>query len=311
MPDQNEQEWALQRRLDDVFAKVGEKYGDLTGRVEVKLRPGVSFDEVGGLAAAKGTLQGYAHALTNPELYHRWGISPPRGVLLYGPPGTGKTMLARALATTSGAIFYHMKLMNLTSKFGSNTGELLQEILNIAVTEGKAVLFMDQVDGLSLEHLLPPPQAREASARLVAALCEKFDALDESARALVIASTSRTDAIDPSLVAAGRLDHLIEITLPDTAAQQQILAVLQRRAEREAGRTLFEPLDEQKILPLIGGMSGADIAEIVRRALESKVHRAAAGKEATAVTTADMLLAIDSHKGVRGVVEKIRYGQYL
>ena len=311
MPDPNEHEWALQRRLDDVFAKVGEKYGDLTGRVEVKLRPGVSFDEVGGLAAAKGTLQGYAHALTNPELYHRWGITPPRGVLLYGPPGTGKTMLARALATTSGAIFYHMKLMNLTSKFGSNTGELLQEILNIAVTEGKAVLFMDQVDGLSLEHLLPPPQAREASARLVAALCEKFDALDESARVLVIASTSRTDAIDPSLVAAGRLDHLIEITLPDTPAQQQILAILQRRAEREAGRTLFEPLDEQKILPLIGGMSGADIAEIVRRALESKVHRAAAGREATAVTTADMLLAIDSHKGVRGVVEKIRYGQYL
>ena len=311
MPDPNEQEWALQRRLDDVFAKVGEKYGDLTGRVEVKLRPGVSFDEVGGLAAAKGTLQGYAHALTNPELYHRWGISPPRGVLLYGPPGTGKTMLARALATTSGAIFYHMKLMNLTSKFGSNTGELLQEILNIAVTEGKAVLCMDQVDGLSLEHLLPPPQAREASARLVAALCEKFDALDESARVMVIASTSRTDAIDPSLVAAGRLDHLIEISLPDTPAQQQILAILQRRAEREAGRTLFEPLDEQKILPLIGGMSGADIAEIVRRALESKVHRAAAGKEATAVTTADMLLAIDSHKGVRGVVEKIRYGQYL
>lgn len=311
MPDPNEQEWALQRRLDDVFAKVGEKYGDLTGRVEVKLRPGVSFDEVGGLAAAKGTLQGYAHALTNPELYHRWGISPPRGVLLYGPPGTGKTMLARALATTSGAIFYHMKLMNLTSKFGSNTGELLQEILNIAVTEGKAVLCMDQVDGLSLEHLLPPPQAREASARLVAALCEKFDALDESARVMVIASTSRTDAIDPSLVAAGRLDHLIEITLPDTPAQQQILAILQRRAEREAGRTLFEPLDEPKILPLIGGMSGADIAEIVRRALESKVHRAAAGKEATAVTTADMLLAIDSHKSVRGVVEKIRYGQYL
>ena len=214
MPDQNEQEWALQRRLDDVFAKVGEKYGDLTGRVEVKLRPGVSFDEVGGLAAAKGMLQGYAYALTNPELYHRWGISPPRGVLLYGPPGTGKTMLARALATTSGAIFYHMKLMNLTSKFGSNTGELLQEILNSAVTEDKAVLFMDEVEALSLEHLLVPPQAREASARLVAALCEKFDAFNESARMLVIASTSRTDAIDPSLVAPGRLDHLIEIPLP-------------------------------------------------------------------------------------------------
>jgi len=306
-----EQEWAIQRRLDDVFAKVGEKYGDLRGRVEVKLRPDVSFDEVGGLGAAKATLRGFADGLMNPELYHRWGITPPRGVLLYGPPGTGKSMLARALATAAGAIFYHLKLLNLTSKFGANTGELLQEILNIATTEGKAVLFMDSADGLSLEHLLPPPQAREASARLVAALCEKFDALDESARVLVIASTSRTDAIDPSLVAPGRLDHLIEIALPDTPAQQEILALVQRRAEREAGRPLFAPIDERKLLPLVGGMSGADLAEIARRALEAKVHLAAAGKGAPPVTTDDLLLAVEDHKRVRGVVEKIRYGQYL
>ncbi len=306
-----EQEWALQRRLDDVFTKVGEKYGDLTGRVEAKLRPGVTFDEVGGLAAAKETLQGFAQALTNPELYHRWGITPPRGVLLYGPPGTGKSMLARALATTSGAIFYHLKLMNLTSKFGPNTGDLLQEILNIAVTEGKAVLFMDQADGLSLEHLLPPPQAREASARLVAVLCEKFDGLAESARVLVIASTSRTDAIDPSLVAAGRLDHLIEIALPDAPGQQEILVLVQRRAEREAGRQLFAPLDERKLLPLLSGMSGADTSEIVRRALEAKVHRVAAGREAGVVTTDDIVIASEHYKRVRGVVEKIRYGQYL
>jgi len=29
------------------------------------------------------------------------------------------------------------------------------------------------------------------------------------------------------------------------------------------------------------------------------------------VSTEDLLDAIDSYKGVRGVVEKIRYGQYL
>jgi len=304
-------QWAIQRRLDDVFARLGEKFGDLTGRVETKIRPDVSFDDVGGLEHAKAGLRGFANALTNPDAYAHWGISPPRGVLLYGPPGTGKTMLARALATESGAIFYHLKLLNLTSKFGPNTGELLQEIFRIATSEGRAVVFLDEADALSLEHLFPPTQAREASARLVAALCEKLDALDPGARVIVIASTSRTDGLDSALVAPGRLDHLVEVTLPDGKEQQEVLELLRTRTERKAGRTLFEPIQHREILPVMGGMSGADISEILRRALEAKVHRAAEGADPPPVTTEDLLVAIDAYKRVRGVVEKIRYGQYL
>jgi ATP-dependent 26S proteasome regulatory subunit len=304
-------QWAIQRRLEDVFSKLGEKFGDLTGRVEMQIRPSVTFEEVGGLEGAKDSLRGFGHALTDPDLYRKWGIAPPRGILLYGPPGTGKSMLARALATASGAIFYHLKLMNLTSKFGANTADLLQEIFRIVVGEGRAVLFLDEAEALSLEHLLPPPQAREASARLVAALCEKFDALDLAARVLVIGATSRTDVIDPALVAPGRLDHLVEVALPDAPAQQQILEILRARAERNAEQKLFEPVDYRKILPVMGGMSGADLSEIVRRALEAKVHHVATGGQATPVTTDDLLVTIDAYKRVRGVVEKIRYGQYL
>lgn len=310
-PDTTDLQWALQRRLDDVFAKLGEKYGDLTGRVETKIRSTLSFDEVGGLGPAKNVLRGFASALTNPQLYAEWGITPPRGVLLYGPPGTGKATLARALAGASQATFYHLKLGNLTSKFGANTGELLQEILRIAIGEGPAVLLFDEIDALSLDHLLPPPQAREASARLVAALCEKLDGVDPAARVLVVGTTSRTDVLDPALVAPGHLDHLIEVSLPDVAGQEEILGLIRARTERNAGRPLFEPIDSRKILPLMGGMSGADISVILRRALGSKVHAAAAGATPSLVTTGDLIVAIDDYKRVRGVVEKIRYGQYL
>jgi transitional endoplasmic reticulum ATPase len=303
--------WALQRRLEDVFAKLGEKFGDLTGRVDTEIRSKSTFDDVGGLQHAKQQLRGFAHALTDPDLYERWGIAPPKGVLLYGPPGTGKAMLGRALANASEAIFYRVKLLNLTSKFGANTGELLQEILKIAISEGRGVLFMDEADALSLEHLLPPPQAREASARLVASLCERFDAVGPSARVLMVASTSRTDAIDPVLVAPGRLDHLIEVPLPDAAAQREITELIRARTERSAGRPLFDPIDYRKVLPVMGGMSGADISESLRRGLEQKVHRAAEGAPDSLVSTEDLLAAIDAYKGVRGVVEKIRYGQYL
>ena len=289
----------------------GEKFGDLTGRVETEIHPAVAFEDVGGLQQAKTLLRGFALAVSQPESYAHWGIAPPKGVLLYGPPGTGKSKLAKALATAAGAIFFHVKLLNLTSKFGANTGELLQEILRIAGSEGRAVLYLDEAEALSLEHLLPPPAAREASARLVAALCEKLDGLAPTGRVLVVGATSRTDAIDAELVAPGRLDHLVEVVLPDADAQREILELIRARAERHASRPLFETVDYRKILPVMGGMSGADISEIIQRALETKVHRAAEGTDPGLVSTEDLLVSIDAYKRVRGVVEKIRYGQYL
>jgi ATP-dependent 26S proteasome regulatory subunit len=294
-----------------VFAKLGEKFGDLTGRVEVKVKPDTSFGQIGGLAEAKIAVRGFVTALTDPELYKRWGITPPKGVLIYGPPGTGKSLLARALATEAGAVFYHLKLINLTSKFGPNTGELIQEILGVAKEQGRGVVFLDEADALSLEHLLPAGQAREASARLVAALCEKLDGLEDFSRLFVVAATHRTDSVDPSLVGAGRLDRLVEVTLPDGPAQQEILELVRAQAEQAAGRRLVADLEYGSVLPPMGGMSGADIAEVLRRALEQKVHAVGQGRDNGLVTTQDLLQQIDAYRRIRVVVEKIRYGQYL
>jgi ATP-dependent 26S proteasome regulatory subunit len=305
------QQWAIQRRIEDIFSKLGEKFGDLTGRVDVKVRPETAFSQIGGVQDAKVIIRGFVTALTDPELYGRWGITPPKGVLIYGPPGTGKSLLARALAKEAGAIFYHLKLMNLTSKFGPNTGELIQEILGVAKEQGRGVVFLDEAGALSLEHLLPAGQAREASARLVAALCEKLDGLDPFSRLVVVASTNRTDSVDPSLVAPGRLDRLVEVILPDGPAQQEILELTRAKAEQAAGRPLIGDLDYRSVLPPMGGMSGAEIAEVLRRALEQKVNAAGQGHDTGLVTTHDLLQQIDAYRRIRAVVEKIRYGQYL
>src|SRR6267142_78911 len=280
------QQWAIERRLGEIFGKLGEKLAELTGRVEVQVKPETSFSDIGGLTEAKG-------------------------LLIYGPPGTGKTLLARALATEAGAVFYHLKLGTLTSKFGPNTGELLQEVLGLAREQGRAVVFLDQADALALEHLLPPAQAREAGARIAAALCEKLDTMEDVSRVDVVAATSRTDVVDPSLVAPGRLDRLVEVPLPDAAAQQQILELTRARAEQAADRRLVGDLDYRSLLPPMGGMSGGELRDLLRRALEEKVHAAGQGQDAGLVTTQDLLRQVDVYRRIRAVVEKIRYGQYL
>jgi hypothetical protein len=101
------------------------------------------------------------------------------------------------------------------------------------------------------------------------------------------------------------------VPLPDGAAQQEILVLTRKRAETAAGRTLFADIDYRSVLPPMGGMSGAEISEIVGRALEQKVHAAGQGLDSGLVTTQDLLQQIDAYRRIREMVEKIRYGQYL
>jgi ATP-dependent 26S proteasome regulatory subunit len=306
-------EWAVQRRLEDLIARLETKYGDLRGRVEVVPRPDVTFTMIGGAEQAKGAISGLSYALRMPELYRRWGIRPPRGGLLYGPPGNGKTLLAKALATASEGLFYHVRLRTLTSKIGPNAADVIKEVFQLAAAEGKGVIFFDDADALSLDHVLPPERAREASALLLSGLCELLDGLSAFPGLMVLASTSRPDGIESPLIAPGRLDHLIEVPLPEGPALREIIEIQRSRAEALAERTLFESLDYEALVPRLAGMSGGEVSEILRRALETKVQLAGSGAEPGSVTTDDVLRAIDEFRRVREVAVKIRYGhgQYL
>ncbi|HDM92408.1 MAG TPA: AAA family ATPase, partial [Candidatus Korarchaeota archaeon] len=64
----------------------------------------VTFEDVGGLEQQKrDLLERIVAPLEDGPLYGKFGVSPPRGVLIHGPPGCGKTLLARALIGEVGA----------------------------------------------------------------------------------------------------------------------------------------------------------------------------------------------------------------
>lgn len=59
--------------------------------------------------------------LKEPERFLRFGLRPPRGILLFGPPGTGKTLIARAVATETGAHVITVNGPEVISKFFGET----------------------------------------------------------------------------------------------------------------------------------------------------------------------------------------------
>ena len=79
----------------------------------------IAFKDVGGLDSVIKSLQeNVIYPLKYPDLYSSFSslLGCPKGVLLYGPPGCGKTMLAKALAKESGAIFINLHVSTLTDK---------------------------------------------------------------------------------------------------------------------------------------------------------------------------------------------------
>ena len=236
----------------------------------------VAFEDVGGQDEAKTQLESICLALQNPGAYKEWGARPPRGALLFGPPGTGKTLLARCVARESGAKFIHVRVTDVTSKWYGEAERKLQEAFDWARKDAPAVLFFDEIDALAR----PREDAHEATHRLVSTFLENMDGLQKADGVVVLAATNRPESVDAALTRPGRFDRLVEVPLPDREGRRQIFEVHIRRAERRAGRPVFEMIDEAgwaRLLDASQGHSGADIAEAVRRALEAKVRAGASG----------------------------------
>ena len=113
----------------------------------------VNFDSVGGLHGHIDQLKEMvALPLLYPEVFQRFHVTPPRGVLFHGPPGTGKTLLARALASSVSSqgrkvAFYMRKGADALSKWVGEAERQLRLLFEEARKNQPSIIFFDEIDG--------------------------------------------------------------------------------------------------------------------------------------------------------------------
>ncbi|NPA85890.1 MAG: AAA family ATPase [bacterium] len=257
----------IYKRITDVFLIVTREDFERALRVikpsalrEVIIEiPQVRWDDIGGLHEVKQQLREMAEwPLKYPEAFERMGIEPPKGVLLFGPPGCGKTLLAKAVATESGANFIGVKASDILSKWFGESERKIAEIFRKAKMAAPCIIFFDEIDAIAARRGME--EGTRAGERIVNELLAQMDGLEARGKVVVIAATNRPDILDPALLRPGRFDRLVYVPLPDYEARLEILKIHTRKMP------LAPDVDLTVIAERTDGYSGADLKALVTEA---------------------------------------------
>ncbi|RME53497.1 AAA family ATPase [Candidatus Woesearchaeota archaeon] len=233
-------------------------------------KPTTTWNDIGGLHDVKQKIrESIEWPLKEPESFAKFGIKPPKGILLFGPPGTGKTLLAKAVANEADANFIAVKGPELISKWVGESEKHIREIFKKARQLAPSIIFFDEFDSISKVR---GSTLTDATERMVNQLLNELDGIEPLEQVAIIAATNRPELIDPALLRPGRIDLKLETPLPDEASREEIFKV------HTKNMPLAKDVDLKAWAKKTKGMSGADIEGICREAGMHALRLYKAGK---------------------------------
>jgi len=221
----------------------------------------ITYNDIGGLNEQIRELREVIELpLTNPELFVRVGITPPKGVLLYGPPGTGKTLLARALANNIDAHYLKVVASAIVDKYIGESARVIREMFGYAREHQPCVIFMDEIDAIGGRRFSEGTSADREIQRTLMELLNCLDGFESLGQVKVVMATNRPDVLDPALLRPGRLDRKIEIPLPNEAGRIDVLRIHAAKLAKHGD------IDYEAIVKLCDGFNGADLRNVCTEA---------------------------------------------
>ena len=240
--------------------------------------PAPAVEDLPGLRAqAKQLTELLDLGFNHREVLSRLGTTVALGVLITGPAGSGKSSLVRAVAATVKARVELLWAPEVAALASNDAAARLRRAADAVRGRGPAVLVIADVDALA---------PRESPGPVTTVFRQMLDDLLRAGVA-VACTTSRPEAVDPSLRSPGLLEHEIAVPLPDAALRREQLDVLTR------GMPLAEDVRLDEVASRTPGFVAADLAALAREAGVRAALRQKSQTEPVHVAMADFEAALE------------------
>jgi GNAT superfamily N-acetyltransferase len=218
--------------------------------------------------------------LAHPEVAERYGVSPPKAVILFGPPGTGKTSFAKAIASRLGWPFVELFPSRLAAIGTGGLAASLREAFADLAELDELVLFIDEVEEIATAR----SGASTAELGVTNELLKLIPAFRQHDSRLLVCATNTVNSLDSAFLRPGRFDYVIPVGPPDQPARHAVW-------QRYLG-TANAHIDVDRLATASELFTPADIEFAARKGAQAAFEREMIDGGGQPATTGDYLTAI-------------------
>jgi hypothetical protein len=212
--------------------------------------------EIGGLANLKKWLRERGSAFSAHA--GKYGLNPPKGILVMGVSGCGKSLCIKAAASFWKLPLLRLDMGRVYDGLAGPPEEAMRRAIKTAEAVAPCVLWIDEIEaGIANQQ---QKQAGGNEARVLAIFLTWMQ--EKTAPVFVGATANEVEVLPPEILRKGRFDELFYMGLPSKEERKQILTIHMKRRNVDPSQ-----FDIEYLATSTEALNGAEIEQGIISAL--------------------------------------------